>query len=133
MLFFALRLSSWEYYYPFRLSEWSGAHGEICVLLFWTLRWISPLRFATVEMTEDLENDFPPLFVISTGEVVRLRSGEIFSFLPSYSFAILGILLSISTKRVKRSAWRNLYFIIFFGYIGNIYLYFIAPIIGGPL
>ncbi len=34
---FLTLLSSWEYYYPFRLSEWNEAHGEICVFLFWAL------------------------------------------------------------------------------------------------
>ena len=29
-LFSALRLPSWEFYFPFRLSECNGAHGEIC-------------------------------------------------------------------------------------------------------
>ena len=33
--FSALCLSSWEFNFPFRLSEWNGAHGEICVFLFW--------------------------------------------------------------------------------------------------
>jgi len=79
-IFSALRLSSWEFNFPFRLSEWNGAHGEICVYLLWTLSLdlSTPLRYGRDD--RGLREWLSPLFVISTGEVVRLRSGEIFSF-----------------------------------------------------
>ena len=88
---------------------------------------------AALEMTEDLENHYPLVCHFDWRKSLIFGVEKSFLFSLSYSFVILRILLSISTKRVERSAWRNLFFIIFFGYICNIYLYFIAPIIGGPL
>ena len=53
-------------FYNFESRCW--VVGSMSFTVMWcTLRWISPLRFATVEMTSS-EGMVVPLLVISTGE-----------------------------------------------------------------
>ena len=53
-------------------------------------RWISPLRFATVEMTEDLENDYPPCLSFRPEKSLDFGVEKFFLFSLSYLSVILG-------------------------------------------